>query len=299
MTSKKPTYIGIDVGGSKILLETFDASFQFISSKKVKTQTRKGKKGFLDQLYKLIDEFFVKDLKGIGIAVPGIVDHQKGLLMHAPHLPTGSNLKLKSLLEKRYKTRVHLDNDINAFLRAEYETARLKKYQNILAVMIGTGVGGAAIVNGKLLTGKSGFAGEFGHMVINQNGSLKTLEENMGGFYLPKIAKQLQISELKLKARDWKQVGALLQQDNRYAKKIQKHLVEELGIGLSNLNLIFNPDVIILGGSVYIYCLSGIRNRLESIVKKYSLDGRSPKLLTASSKTSVAKGSILLLNNKK
>lgn len=287
------------MGGSKILLEVFDASFQLIDSKKIKTQTRKGKKGFLDQLYKLIDEFFVKSIKGIGIAVPGIVDRQKGSLMHAPHLPTGSNLKLKSLLEKRYKTSVHLDNDINAFLRAEHETAHLKKYQNILAVMIGTGVGGAAIVNGKLLTGGSGFAGEFGHMIINQDGALKTLEENTGGFYLPKIAKQLQISELKLKARDWKQVGALLKQNNRYAKKIQKHLAEELGIGLSNLNLIFNPDAIILGGSVYIYCLSDIKNHLESIVKKHSLDGRSPELLTANPKTSVAKGAVLLLNNKK
>lgn len=299
MTSEKPTYIGIDVGGTKILLETFDTSFQLISSKKVKTQIRKGKKGFLDQLYQLIDEFFGKSVKGIGIAVPGIVDREKGTLIHAPHLPTGKDLKLSSLLKKRYKTTVHLDNDINAFLRAEYETVRLKKYQNVLAVMIGTGLGGAAIVKGEILTGQNGYAGEFGHMIINQSGPLNTFEENTSGFYLPKIARELKINKLKLKAKDWKEMGVLLKSGNRYAKKIQKHIIEELGIGLSNLNLIFNPEVIVLGGSVYIYCLADIKKRLGAIIKKHSLSHQSPKLINASSKTSVAKGSVLLLNNKK
>ena len=76
----------------------------------------------------------------------------------------------------------------------------------------------------------------------------------------------------------------------------QKELVENLGIGLSNLNLIFNPEVIVLGGSIYLSCLSKQKKQLEQIIKKHSLAKQSPKLLDASSKTSVARGVVHLLN---
>lgn len=267
MTKKPIKYIGIDIGGSKILIQTFDSQLNVLDTKKVKTDVRHGKAGFLKQLYGLIDEFFGKTVKGIGIVVPGIVEQKKGILVHAPHLPTGKNLKLKSLLKKRYKVNVHVDNDINAFLFAEYQTIRLKKYKNVLAVMVGTGFGGAAIVEGEMLYGKNGFAGEFGHIVIDKSGQLKTLEQNTSGHYLKKHP------------------------------KLKKELVDNLGLGLANLNLIFNPDVIVLGGSIYHHYLSDKKKQLERIIAKYSLAKQSPKLMDASPKTSVAKGAVLLLIN--
>ena len=266
---RRAKYIGIDIGGSKILLQTFNDKLKVLDEKRVKTDVRHGRAGFLKQLYGLIDEFFDKTIKGIGIVVPGIVDQKKGTLVHAPHLPTGKDLKLKSLLEKRYSVAVHIDNDINGFLAAEYQRTRLKKYQNVLAIMVGTGLGGAAIVDGKMTYGKNGFAGEFGHMVINKSGQLKTLEQNTSGHYLKKYP------------------------------KLKKELVENLGIGLANLNLIFNPDAIVLGGSVYLNYLSDKKKQLKRIIAKHSLAKQSPKLLDASLRTSVAKGAVLILINTK
>ena len=266
--NKKPKYIGLDVGGTKILIQSFDAKFNCLQTWMVKTDVRHGRAGFLRQLYGLIDEVFAKTVKGIGIAVPGIVDQKKGSLVHAPHLPTGKDLKLKSLLKKRYCIAVHVDNDINAFLAEEYEKPRLNKYRNVLALMVGTGLGGAAIVDGKMLYGKNGFAGEFGHMVISQSDKkLKTLEQNTSGHYLKKYP------------------------------KLKKDLAENLGIGLANLNLIFNPDVIVLGGSVYLNHLAHKKKQLERIIAKHSLAKQAPKLIDASDKTTVAKGVVLLLNN--
>ena len=126
----KIKYIGIDVGGSKILLQAFNDKLKVLDEKIIKTDIRHGKTGFLKQLYSLIDEFFSKSVKGIGIAVPGIVDQKKGILVHAPHLPTGKDLKLKSLLKKRYKVSTHLDNDINGFLAEESQKPTLKKSKN-------------------------------------------------------------------------------------------------------------------------------------------------------------------------
>lgn len=256
-------FIGIDVGGSKILLETFDAKLNVIHKKKVETDVRHGRTGFLKELCALIDKFIVKGIKGIGIAVPGIVNQQTGSLVFAPNIPAGKNLNLKNLLTKRYKVPVHVENDINAFLMAEYQTVRLKKYDNVLAVMLGTGVGGAAIVDGKILRGKNGYAGEFGHMVISKSERLKTFEQNTGGRHLKKNP------------------------------ELVKNLVQNVGLGLANLNLAFNPEVIVLGGSVYFGYLSSKKKALERIIAKHSLAKESPRLVDAGSKTSVAKGAVL------
>ena len=114
------------------------------------------------------------------------------------------------MMEKHFKRPFIIDNDINAFLTAERERPGLKKYQNIVAVMVGTGVGGAILNEGRLIYGADGYAGEVGHMITAGGSKHDTLEKNAGGTYLPKITK-----------------------DEKSAKA---HLLQHLGIGLSNLN---------------------------------------------------------------
>ena len=297
MKSKTIHYIGVDVGGTKILAQAFDEKLKLLNEIIVKTDVRHGKAGFLKQLYNLIDAFYGKTVRGIGVAVPGIVDYRKGILVRAPHLPTGKNLKLKTLLEKRYKTPVHVDHDINAFLAAEISKSPLRKRKNLLAVMVGTGLGGAAVVDGKLFYGKSGFAGEFGHMVIDKEGALKTLEQKTSGHFLPLIAKSLRLP----RPAQWR--GAFfakrLDAKDKNALLLKKSLTESLGIGLSNLNLIFNPEAILLGGSVYTHFLSDQAPALKRAIAKRSLSGTCPKLLDAHGPNSIPKGAILLLQQKR
>lgn len=291
MTKKQSKIIGIDVGGTKILLQTFDEKLNLIKEIKVRTETQKGQKGFMNQLYKLIDDYFDKSVIGIGIAVPGIVDIYKGTLVKAPHLPTVKNFPLQKLIQNRYKVPVMMDNDVTAFLVAEKETPKLKKYKNIIALMVGTGLGGAIMTNGQIFYGKNGYAGEVGHIVINADGQLKTLEQNTSGHYIPKIAKMLGIKK--------KFTALELDYNTPESRKVKNYLVEQLGTGLANLNLIFNPDAFVLGGSIYKYHLSDKKKVLEIIIKKNSLDGSSPIMLDASQKTSVAKGMAMEILNKK
>ncbi len=265
MKNKKAKFLGIDVGGTKMLIQAFDKKLRVLDEKMVKTDVRHGQKGFLTQLYDLINEFYSKSVKGIGVAVPGIVDQPKGVLVHAPHIPSGKNLKLKSLLQKKFKTEVHIDNDINAFLAAEYLNPAVHKYQHVLGVMVGTGVGGAVIIDGEMFYGRDGHAGEFGHMVLNLDHKLKTLEHLTGGYYKKKNP------------------------------ALAKSIIEHLGIGLSNLNLIFNPEAIVLGGSVYHNHIAHKKTRLEKIIARHSLSKKAPKLIDASSTTSVAKGAVFLM----
>jgi len=261
----KIKYIGIDVGGTKILIQAFDDKLKVIGEKKVKTDVDHGKAGFLKQLYGLIDEFFGKTVKGIGIALPGIVNQKTGELVRAPHLPTGRNFKIRNLLKNRYKVTVHADHDIHAFLADEYVKPRLKKYKNVLALMVGTGLGGAAIVDSKMMYGANGYAGEFGHIIINKSNKLMSLEQNTSGHY------------------------------RKLYPNIKKDCVRNLGIGLASLNLIFNPDAIVLGGSVYLNHIAQKKTELIEIIKKHSLANQSPKLFDADSTTSVARGAVRLL----
>lgn len=281
MKNKNPSkFIGVDVGGTKILLQTFDAQWKLVDEKKVFTEVKKGQAGFLKQLIALVDEFFHPGIQSIGIAVPGIVDHQKGILVKPPHLPV-KNLKLKDILTKTFRCPIAVDNDVNAFLYAQHQRPQLQKYRHLVAVMVGTGVGGAVMIDGKLVYGKRGFAGEVGHMVLRNGSKLSTFEQNTSGLFIPKIAQELGIKGFK---------PSDLANSISEVKKVKKHLIEHLGIGLSNLNLIFNPEVFVLGGSIYQHFLSGHKKELQKIIASRALDAKSPLILDADRRHTAAMG---------
>ncbi len=285
MKTNKIQSIGVDVGGTKILLQAFDKSMNVVVQEQVATETKKGQKGFVDQLMDLIDGHFDKGVKSMGVAVPGIVDHAKGVLVKAPHLPV-KNLKFKALLEKRFKCPVTIDNDANAFLYAQYQRPRLQKYQHVIAVMPGTGLGGSSLVEGKIVYGKKGFAGELGHMVIRADSPLNTFEKNTSGSAVPKIARSLGIER--------KFTSFELDEKTPEAKQVKRHLVQHLGLGLANLNLIFNPDAFVLGGSVYLYHLKDSTQELQKIIAQHALDQSSPVIIDADQKHTVAMGAALM-----
>jgi len=189
--------------------------------------------------------------------------------------------------------KTHIENDINAFLAGECSKSNLKKYKNIVAVMIGTGVGGAIMTNGNLIYGKDGYAGEVGHMIIGKCRSLKTFEENTSGYFIPKIAKMLN-SKSKIKVSELEE---MLKAKNKSALEIQQYLVESLSIGLSNLNLIFNPEVMLLGGGFYQKYLAQNKKSLENFIKKKSLDKSSPKIIETKKSNLLPKGVVILLKN--
>lgn len=285
MAQKQHKIIGIDVGGTKILLQIFDAKMNLLEQVKVKTVTSKGEKGFTKQILELIESKIDKNVKGIGIAVPGIVNVHNGNLVKAPHLPTKINYPLKKLVEKKFKVKVIVDNDINAFLIAEKESPKLKKHNNIIALMLGTGLGGAITANGEMVYGRLGYSGEVGHMIIDNEDKLRTLEQNTSGSFVPQIAKKLGIKK-KITAYD-------LEKKTPEAKRIKAHIMKSLSTGLSNLNLIFDPDAFVLGGSIYKLFLSDQKKKLQNFIKTHSLDKTSPKIIDARSSTSVARGMAL------
>ncbi len=285
MNTQKSRIIGIDVGGTKILLQAFDEKMNLVEEEKVLTEVKKGQMGFTKQLISLIEVYFHPKIKSIGVALPGIIDKKTGVLLKAPHLPV-KNLKIKKILSERFKRPVTVDNDGNAFLYAQSQRPILKKYKNLIAIMPGTGLGGAILVEGKMVYGKQGFAGELAHMVIRQEGRLRTFEQNTSGAFIGKIAQELGVKS-KFTPYD-------LTKNSQEAKKVKKHIVQQLGIGLANLNLIFNPQAFVMGGSIYTNCLKDSKKEFQKIIAEHALDQRSPLIFDGDEKYTVARGMAMM-----
>lgn len=281
---QKPTFIGLDLGGTKILMEGFDANLKLLIRVRKKTQTQ-SQTALMDQIYGLINTMASPKMKAIGIAVPGPVHFKKGTVLKTPHLPFQKNLPLKALLEKRYKVPVIVENDINAFLIAEHQRPALKKMKHVVAVMIGTGVGGSVMVNGEILQGKNGYAGELGHMVIDASSKLATFEQKTAGSFIEALAKSMGMGKMTTYE---------LIKNTPESRKIKQALVQHMGTALANINLIFNPEAIVLGGSMYHLFLADRKDELRKIIAQHSMDGQSPKLTDGQKKTSVAKGVAML-----
>jgi len=167
-------YLGIDVGGTKIrgvFLSAAKNDYVFAFESRTPRTKKKFLKILTKQIQKIIQE---KKIAGIGVGLPGIVDMKRGILVKAPNLKFLNGWQAKKFFSK-FRIKTKFDNDSRCFLRAEALIGAGKKYKEIVALTIGTGVGGAVIINNKIIYGSHNSAGEFGHMILNDGKSFEEL----------------------------------------------------------------------------------------------------------------------------
>lgn len=283
--------IGIDVGGSHIGLGLVNKEGKLILKKeKDYEKIEKNMSDIvLETIVSLIREILkenaVKDenIESVGIAFPGTVS--KTSVIKAENLGI-ENLEIVTELKKEFKLPIHIENDAKCAAIAEKEFGSLKEYSDALFLIIGTGVGGAVFMNGRLLKPKrySGF--EVGHMVINKNGidcncgrkgcfetycSIRRLKE--------KICKEFNLNTIDgIKIREFIEKN----QENYKLNKILDEYVEDLQIGIANLINIFEPQVISIGGSFdhYGILLKKLQNKIDRKTELYNKE-QIPKILIA------------------
>ena len=206
----------------------------------------------IDLINKVIEEADVKlkDIEFIGIASPGTISNNK--------IQQATNLGLKdfdliSKLQKYINLPMQIKNDAKCAALAEKNYGSMKKYDDCIFLCLGTGIGGAAFLKGELLEPKrfSGF--EFGHMIINKNGKKCRCGKN-GWFetYSSIRAFKKNIADALGIADDFSGQYLrenLLDLNNIEIKKVVEEFVENLCIGISNLIDIFEPEIVVLGGS--------------------------------------------------
>src|SRR5947207_1400377 len=168
MSSSRTNFIGINVAGTQARAALIDDEGRILASR-ISDITPKAT---VAQLAEMVKELRSRqaEVSAIGVALPGLVNRQTDRVVAARDLPSSSVENLHGELTRATGLRVELENDANAAAYGEYKVGAGRGSRNLFYMMIGNGIGGAIILDGKLWTGASGFAGEVGHITIDTEG---------------------------------------------------------------------------------------------------------------------------------
>ncbi len=258
--------ITIDLGGTKILSALLNNKNEIISRVKQPTDATQGPEFIVECIVESINKLFKKsnidekDIKAISMGVPGTVNPLSGLLNNAPNLKI-KNFNIKGELQKSFNIPVLLENDVNL------ATLGINKYEfdgkanNMLVVFVGTGIGGGLIFDGNLYRGSSFFAGEIGHMLVNNLSSSKknkafehiasrTAIVNRINKGLAKGKKSNIMEFVKGgKIKSSALAKAVASGDKLVIKEVKK-ATQIIGSLLGSITTLLNIDTIVLGGGV-------------------------------------------------
>jgi glucokinase len=274
-------YGAIDLGGRKVRSYVADAQGQVLGEDSRESLADSQEcQAVIDQMVRSLnasveqlDKFRLskRNLVAVGIASPGPVNVKRGIVSNAPQLPNWRDVELVEIMTRQlgalgYEVSVHLQNDANAEALGEYTFGSGDGRDPMVYVTIGTGIGGGIIIGGELYIGKSGAAGEIGHMVIGGDGpncgcggGRGHLESLASGTAIARMGKELVDSGkspfLEQLARESGQVTAEMMSlaadsGDRACRRIFEKVGCYLGIALASLVNIFNPDAVIIGGAV-------------------------------------------------
>ena len=250
--------LGIDLGGTKIeaiVIESKENSKEVIRHR-VDTEEEKGYLQVLNNI-KLLVEYIENKINHkfnkLGIGTPGTIDPETGLLKNSNSQCLNGKSIQKDLSETLDKI-ILIQNDANCFALAETLLGSVKDQypnaRNVFGIIMGTGVGGGVIINGKTVYGSQGIGGEWGHTIVTDSGDecycgkRGCVETVISGRALQTYYSN--ISGRKLK---FEEIYALKDSD-KYAKETFDRLIIHFGKGLSNVVNILDPEVIVLGGGL-------------------------------------------------
>jgi len=289
---------GVDLGGTKLAVGLVDKKGNLIDKKVVFDHTSKSEDEVVKEIASLVNDLLVKndleeeDLVGVGVGFPGHIRYKEGITIISSNLKGFRNYPLKESIQQYFKVPVLIDNDANAQAFAEFKYGAGRGFKSEIFVTISSGVGAGIIIDGKIYHGVTGTAGEFGHMIVNPNGTIRCGCGNYGclwtyvsGIALGKIFKEYLINgETTMLPVDdstpsSKINGKLLKRgleiNDPLTRKVIGESAKYMGIGLYNLFQIFNPSVIIIGGGLINlgnYYLDSIKHHFYNLARDMLFD---------------------------
>jgi len=271
LSSVMPDYsIGVDMGGTNLRIAAIAADGKLLEKITLGVKIAMGRDYVIgemcDAILRLTEQYRGSGrFLGAGIGVPGIIDVEAGMMRKSANLPGWSEYPVRDVIERRLGVRVFLDNDANVAALGEKWLGAAREADNMAMITLGTGIGGAIILNGRIFYGMSGMAGEFGHVTIEPNGVpcgcgnhgcaeryasatavVRMAREAISSGLAPALAKAAD-SDPEFSA---KSVYNLALQGDPDAQRIFQRFGEALGILLADLVNILDLDMFVIGGGV-------------------------------------------------
>ena len=247
--------IGVDIGGTKIIAAVVDHSGRVIDEESAKTPEGSGSTDSVDRALTSIIEELVQRHQPmpVGVAVAGLVDRDAGRVRFAPHLPWREDALSARLLEMLSGTGIStlvVENDVNAALLAESRFGAAREHSDVIMVTVGTGLGGAVLVDGRLYRGRNGMAGEFGHLLFEPNG--RQCECGLNGCWEQYASGHALTREMRLLGRDLTgpQILQAAQAQDREAGVVFATVGRAFGLGLAEVVTSLDPELVVIGGGV-------------------------------------------------
>ena len=293
---KAEYYVGVDLGGTKILAGLFTRDLKCVGRSKLSTKAHRGPDAVIDRIARsvrdVIDECDLdfKQVRGVGVGAPGAVDTESGRVIFAPNLQW-DNLPLKKSLEKDLGLPVFIENDCNLATLGVYEAELKAKPRHMVGVFLGTGIGAGLILEGKLFSGFNRTAGEIGHMVLDVNGPkcgcgnkgcFEALASRLAIFRRIETAvkdgqKTLLTDLLGGKLDDLRSgdLRKAIRKGDKFIEKVIEETAEYTGIAVANLLNLLNPEVIVLGGGV----MDALEDEMLAIIIETANDYAMPGVM--------------------
>ena len=259
---------GIDVGGTTVKLGLFSTAGELLDKWEITTRTENFGENILSDICEAMEaklaekEISLDDIEGVGIGLPGPITND-GTVLQCVNLGWGTFNVEEKLSEMFRGIKVKAGNDANVAALGEAWQGGGKDYDDIVMITLGTGVGGGVIINGKILTGYNGGAGEIGHMHVDDNetdscncGRKGCLEQFTSATGVVRLAKRLMNNtDKETKMREFgenitaKDVFDLAKEGDAGANEVVE-MGTYLGTAMSHIAVVVNPQAFIIGGGV-------------------------------------------------
>ncbi|MSU41444.1 MAG: ROK family protein [Pedosphaera sp.] len=291
----KPFYVGVDVGGTKILTGVFDASLKLLGAVKMKTRAEEGAEAVLDRIESSVREVVAEqglrmaDVRAVGLGVPGVV--RRGRVVCATNLGW-TDLPIIQIMKRRLRRPVFADNDCNLFALGVHTVEFKGRPRHLLGVFLGTGIGGGIIIDGKLHVGFTQGAGEFGLLILDRTrpktgfgirGTFETLASRKGMHWrlcqeIAKGGKTVLTTELGRRLQGLRSRHLLQAWDDRDAlvRRVVREVAQDVGLAVASLISAFGPEYVVLGGGV----MEALKEPMLPIIRKTAAQHVLPGTLT-------------------
>ena len=239
--------IGIDLGGTKIEAILLDEELNVLERKRIPTPRNSYSK-ILESISSLVLDLSLQISEfSLGVCTPGTISKQSGLIKNS-NTQSLIGKSLKEDLETKLERKLFMENDANCFAMAEAKLGAGCGYNVVFGVIIGTGVGGGIVIDGKLYRGRNYIGGEWGHHTLHNNGiscycgKMGCAEKYLSGPSLEKNWERLTGKSQSL--------PEIISNTDQINQKWKDQFLENFGYGLANVIDILDPDVIVLGGGI-------------------------------------------------